>query len=56
MFSTWVNEKKEPNALGIFHEISSRRFLATVLMLHDVFAAIRPLNLVLKKAGGSLSY
>ena len=52
--STCVNERKEPDALGIFQEISSKRFLATILMLCDVFAAIQPLNLVLQKAGGSL--
>ena len=40
--STCVNERKEPDALSIFQEISSKRFLATILMLHDVFAAIQP--------------
>ena len=49
-----VNGRKEPHALGIFQEISSKRLLATILMLHYVFAAIQPLNLVLQKAGGSL--
>ena len=52
--STCVNERKEPDALGIFQETSSRRFLATIIMLRDVFAAIQPLNLVLQKAGVSL--
>ena len=52
--SACVNEIKEPNALGIFQEISSKRFLATFLMLLDVFAAIQPLNQVLQKAGFSL--
>ena len=42
---TCVNERKEPNALSIFQEISSKRFLATILMLCDAFAAIQPLNL-----------
>ena len=48
-----VNGRKEPDVLGIFQEISER-LLATILMLHDVFAVIQPLNLVLQKAGGSL--
>ena len=43
-----MNERKERDALGIFQEISSKRFLATTLMLRDVFAAIQPSNLVEK--------
>ena len=46
--STCVDERKERDALGIFQEISSKRFLATTLMLRDVFAAIQPSNLVEK--------
>ena len=52
--TTCVNERKEPDALGIFVEVSSKSFLATILMLRDVFAGIQPLNLVLQKAGESL--
>ena len=52
--STCVNERKEPDTLGIFQEISPKRFLATNLILHDVFAAIQSLNLILQKVGGSL--
>ena len=52
--STCVNERNEPDVLGIFREISFKRFLANILMLCDVFAAIQPLNQVLQKAGGSL--
>ena len=47
-------KKKEPDVLGIFQEMSSKRFLTTILMLHDVFAAIQSLNLVPQKARGSL--
>ena len=38
--SICVNERKEPDALGIVQEISSKRYLATILMLPDVFADI----------------
>ena len=31
-----------------------KRFLATIIMLCDLFASIEPLNLVLQKAAGSL--
>ena len=47
--SVCVNEMKEPNALGILQEISSKRFLDTFLTLLDVFAGIQPLNQVLQK-------
>ena len=53
-YSTCVSERKEPDAIGIFQEVSSKRFLAIILILHDVFAAIQSLNLVLQKAGHSL--
>ena len=48
-YSTCVSERKEPDAIGIFQEVSSKRFLAIILILHDVFAAIQSLNLVLQK-------
>ena len=47
--STCVIETKESDALGIFEEILSKRFLVTILVLRDVFNAIQPLNLVLQK-------
>ena len=49
-------KKKEPYALGIFREISSKRFLATIIVLCDVFNAIQSLNVVLQKDGGSLFF
>ena len=52
--TTCVSKRKEPDALGIFLKIASPRFLATILMLHDVFAGVQPLNLVLQKSGESL--
>ena len=42
------NERCEPEALGIFMSITSDIFIATLFMLHDVFDAIAPLNLVLQ--------
>ena len=52
--ATCVNERKEPDALGIFVEITSPKFLATILMLYDIFAGVQPLNLALQKSGESL--
>ena len=52
--ATCVNERKEPDALGIFVEITSPKFLATILMLCDIFAGVQPLNLTLQKSGESL--
>ena len=52
--SVCVNERKEPDALGVFNEITSPRFMATILMLRDVFSAVQPLNLTLQKGHGSL--
>jgi len=49
-----VNERKEPEATGIFAEITDETFIATILMLRDVFEAVQPLNLVLQKGDGSL--
>ena len=45
--ATYVNERKEPDALGIFVEIASPKFLATILMVCDLFAGVQPLNLAL---------
>ena len=45
---------KGPEALGLFPEIEDEEFTATILMLSDIFDAVRPLNLVLQKGDGSL--
>ena len=42
------NERKEPEALGIFMAITSEIFITSLLMLRDVFKVIAPLNLVLQ--------
>ena len=42
------NEQCKPEALGIFMSITSNIFIATLLMLRNVFDAIAPLNLVLQ--------
>ena len=52
--ATCVNKRKEPDALGIFVEITSPEFLATILMLCDIFTGVQPLNLALQKSGESL--
>ena len=52
--ATCVNKRKEPDALGIFVEITSPKFLATILMLCDIFTGVQPLNLALQKSGESL--
>ena len=53
--ATCVNERKETDALGIFVEITSSKFLSTILVLRDVFAGVQPLNLALHKTGESLA-
>ena len=52
--ATCVRERKEPDALSIFVETTSAKFLATILMLHDTFTGVQPLNLTLQKSGKSL--
>ena len=42
------NERKEPEALGILMVITSEIFIASLLLLHDVFETIAPLNLLLQ--------
>ena len=44
-----LNERKEPEAPGLFTEIKDEEFTASILMLCDVFDAVHPLNLVLQK-------
>ena len=41
-------ERKEPEALGIFMAITSENFIASLLILRDIFKATAPLNLVLQ--------
>ena len=48
------NERKEPEALGIFIAITSEIFTASILMLRDVFKAIAPPNLVLQTGNEQL--
>ena len=48
------NERKEPEALGIFIAITSEIFTASILMLRDVFKAIAPPNLVLQTGNKQL--
>ena len=48
------NERKEPEALGIFMAITSEIFTASILMLRDVFKAIAPPNLVLQTGNEQL--
>ena len=42
------NERKEPEELCIFMGITPEIFIASLLMLHNVFKAIPPLSLVLQ--------
>ena len=49
-----LNERKEPESLGLFTEIKDEEFTATILMLPDVSDAVQPLNIVLEKSDGSL--
>ena len=53
--ATCVNKRKEPDALAIFVEITSPKFLATILMLHDIFTGVQLLNSALQKSGESLA-
>ena len=48
------NERKEPKALGIFMAVTLEIFIASLLMLWDVFKAIAPLNLVLQTVNEQL--
>ena len=53
--ATCVNERKEPDALDTFVQITSPKFLTTILILHDVFVGVQPLNLAHQKSGKSLA-
>ena len=50
------NNRKEPEALGIFMAITSETFIASLLILRDVFEAIAPLNLVLQTGNEQLCF
>ena len=52
--SICLNERRKPEAMGLFAALVDDEFLATLLLLRDVFAAIAPLNLVLQKSHESL--
>ena len=52
--ATCVNKRKGPDSVGIFVEITSLKFLATILMLCDVFAGVQLLNVALLKSDESL--
>ena len=47
-----LNERQEPEALGLFTEIKGEEFTATILMLRNIFDAVQPLNLALQKSDG----
>ena len=49
-----LNERKEPEALGLFTEIKDEEFTTSILMLRDIFDAVHPLNLVIQKGDGLL--
>ena len=48
------NERKEPEALGLFIQATSSANIATMLMLLEVFRCIKPLILSLQKSQGSI--
>ena len=52
--ATCICERREPDALSMFVETTSPKFLATISMLHDTFTGVQPLNLTLQKSGKSL--
>ena len=49
-----LNERKEPEALGLFTEIKDEEFTTSILILRDIFDAVHPLNLVIQKGDGLL--
>ena len=52
--SVCVNEQIEPDAMGIFEQLSSPQFISTILVLRDVFTVVQQLKLVLQKSVASL--
>ena len=51
--SVALNERREPEAMGLFAALAEE-FLATLLLLRDIFDAIAPLNLALQESNESL--
>ena len=52
--SVALNERREPEAMGLFAALGEAEFLATLLLLRDIFDAISPLNIALQKSHESL--
>ena len=48
--SVALNERWEPEAMGLFAALAEEEFLATLLLLRDTFDAIAHLNLALQKS------
>ena len=51
--SVALNER-EPEAIGLFAALAEEKFLATLLLFRNIFDAITPLNLALRKSHESL--
>ena len=54
--SVALNERWEPEAMGLFAALVKEEFLATLLLLMDISDAIAPLNLALQKIHESLCF
>ena len=52
--SVALNERQGPEAMGLFAVLGEEEFLATLLLLGDIFDAITHLNLALQKSHESL--
>ena len=52
--ATCLDERKEPEDLGLFAELKDQEFTATILILCNIFNATQPVNLALQKGDGSL--
>ena len=52
--SVAMNERQEPEAMGLFAALVEEEFLATLLLRRDIFDAVAPLNLALQKSHESL--
>jgi len=52
--SVCLNERREPEAMGLFAALIEDEFIATLLLLRDGFEAIAPLNLALQKSSETL--
>ena len=54
--SVALNERWEPEAMGLFAALVKEEFFATLLLLMDISDAIAPLNLALQKSHESLCF